>query len=103
MDFGPEEGTKVADRIGWFCVNSIFLTLFVFEVFVRVKWVGTKWVKGFWNWFDLFVVVCSVLDVWVLALLESEVGSLHVLAALRLARLVRLIRMVKLVKTLHSL
>jgi voltage-gated sodium channel len=103
MDFGPEEGTKVADRIPWFIGSSIFLTIFVVEIFVRLHWEGRRWPCAFWNWFDLVVVICAVLDVWVLAILENQAGSLKVLSILRLARLVRLVRMVKLVKTLHSL
>jgi len=103
MDFGPEDGTKLADRMPWFIVQSIFLSVFILEIAVRMCWEGRRWPFQFWNWFDTVVVVCSVADVWVLSLLEDEATSLKALSILRLARLIRLVRMVKLVRTLHSL
>lgn len=103
MDFGPEEGTKVSDRLAFWAVSSTFLLLFTIEIFVRLYWERSAWIYGFWNWFDLVVVACAVTDVWVLPFLEGAVGSLQSLAILRLARLVRLVRMVKLVRTMHSL
>jgi len=103
MDFGPEEGVPVSKRIGWFLINSLFLALFCFEILVRLHWERSKWPFHFWNWFDTFVVLSAVIDTWLLPVLESQTGSLHVLPILRLARLIRLVRMVKLVKNLHSL
>merc|ERR1719353_305948 len=103
MDFGPEDGIKLADRMPWFIVQSIFLSVFILEIAVRMCWEGRRWPFQFWNWFDTVVLVCSVADVWVLALLEDKATSLKALSILRLARLIRLVRMVKLVRTLHSL
>jgi len=103
MDFGPEEGVAFADRVPWFLINSIFLLTFVIEIFVRIHWERSKWHHGFWNWFDTFVVTCAVIDSWLLPILESQTGNLHVLSVLRLARLIRLVRMVKVIKNLHQL
>merc|ERR1719271_856201 len=71
MDFGPEEGTKVADRIPWFVGSSIFLTIFIIEIFVRLHWEGRRWPCHFWNWFDLVVVFCAILYVMVMAFLHA--------------------------------
>merc|ERR1719247_1430913 len=32
MDFGPEDGTKLADRMPWFMVQRIFLSVFILEI-----------------------------------------------------------------------
>jgi len=102
VDFGPDEGTAPGDRIFWMFMSTLFLLTFSMEIGVRLHWERSRWIFGFWNWFDLSVVLCGIVDVWILTFIEGSVTSMQALTALRMARLIRLVRMIKLVRNLHS-
>lgn len=102
MDFGPPDDAPLEDKAGWLVLESLFTLCFLIEIPVRINWERWQWHRSVWNWLDVFLVACAVLDVWVLTFLDAG-GSLQVITVLRIMRLVRLVRMVKLVKKLQGL
>jgi hypothetical protein len=104
---------------GWIWVDNIFLTVYVFELLLRLK----RWGRHFftherdwqWNWLDFSIVTTGVLDLWlvpgitifkqqVLAMKTGgegdEMEQLH--SVMSLVRLTRLMRVLRLIRVLRS-
>lgn len=87
--------------------ESIFCTLFTFELFVRymsyptTKTFFTDPDMNTWNFFDLFLVALMITDTWVLTyILKVEASNMKALSSLRLLRLLRLSKVFRLVPEL---
>jgi len=97
-----DDSGNMEDKIAWIIVDSLFIFVFIVEIGVRVHWERQRWVRSAWNWFDVVIVLIAMMDIWILSLMQEDVGSLHVLSIFRIVRLVRLVRLVKLVRLLHG-
>jgi voltage-gated sodium channel len=102
LDFGPEDGAPLKDRVIWFVAESIFLMLFLFELVLRVYWERSAWVRSWWNWLDFFVICVGMLESWILALMLDGDSQLRMITLLRIVRLVRLLRVAKLMRAFRS-
>eukprot|EP00927_Polykrikos_kofoidii_P086992 TRINITY_DN9911_c0_g1_i1.p1 TRINITY_DN9911_c0_g1~~TRINITY_DN9911_c0_g1_i1.p1 ORF type:complete len:532 (-),score=99.62 TRINITY_DN9911_c0_g1_i1:182-1777(-) len=103
IDYGPHDATRNMDRMPWIVFESIFITVFIVELFVRMFWEGAGWRKLWWNWLDLFIVVCAVFETWILPSISGVLGDLSMLTLLRIVRLVRLVRIIRLVRMFRGL
>jgi len=88
-------------------LESIFLSLFWIEIFLRIKANGMRLFCGDrWGPFDTMTTFLGSMDAWVLVPLagdSSPLGSLSVLRTLRLLRLMRLLRVFRTFKELLRL
>jgi hypothetical protein len=79
-------------------VLSVFFgIIFTCEVFLKISVLRNKFFKSCWNLFDLFVVICFLVEVSAVA-----EGSLADTTAFRLARLARLLRLVRVLRQIHG-
>ncbi|CAK0839410.1 unnamed protein product [Prorocentrum cordatum] len=81
----------------WEALGIFFGVAFTFEVSIKIVVLRCKFFKSCWNLFDLFVVLCFLVE-------SSAVvqGGLGETTALRLARLARLLRLVRVVRKMHG-
>jgi voltage-gated sodium channel len=107
------------DWNGWVWVDNMFLTVYVFELLLRLK----RWGMHFfnheldwqWNWLDFMIVSTGALDLWLIPGIsifkaqvlnessgeETEMGEqLH--SVMSLVRLTRLMRVLRLIRVLRS-
>jgi len=107
VDLAPR-GAKLSDRIGWFLVETMFTIIYIIELVCRIHVERRAWIRSWWNWLDLVVVVVGITDNWLLPMAmqdEASSGSnyLTLVSMLRMARLARLIRLIKLVRMFRGL
>lgn len=103
---------------GWFWVESLILSVFIFELYVRIRHLGIMvfLVSGediAWHRLDTFIVVCALVDQWLIPLLHhmdsrsafSERASkyLKIARMFRVARILRLVRLLRSIKPLYRL
>uniref|UniRef100_A0A7S4V8T6 EF-hand domain-containing protein n=1 Tax=Alexandrium monilatum TaxID=311494 RepID=A0A7S4V8T6_9DINO len=103
----------------WPYMENGFLLIFVFELLVRMRIFGARFLCELhqdilWNWIDLIVVLGGVFDNWVMPSLITlanlmgmnahHSGELaHFMAMVRMARLARVLRLIRLVKNIPPL
>mmetsp|Transcript_48958 Transcript_48958/g.141852 ORF Transcript_48958/g.141852 Transcript_48958/m.141852 type:complete len:600 (-) Transcript_48958:62-1861(-) len=93
----PEES-----QIGWVISDSAFTSLFLLELVLRMAALRQHWPRNPWNILDLLLVLSSVIDVWILPLLQQNF-QLRFLIMLRVVRLFRMLRILRLLRLLrHS-
>lgn len=102
LDYGPDAGAPVKDRIPWILVESVFIVAFLFELGLRIHWDRYDWVKSYWNWMDAGVILVGIIDCWILNLINAADSNLRMVTLFRLARLVRLLRVAKLVRAFRT-
>lgn len=110
---------------GWFYIEQVLLSIYVFELVVRLKGSGVFFISRsnpdiVWNTLDFLIVVSSMLDSWVapfIGLLHrlfthsqhsdakepSSVSLGQAMMLLRMLRLLRVLRLLKLVKAVRPL
>jgi len=112
------------DWSGWFYIEQVLLTIYVFELAVRLKRFGLSFLSChnpdiLWNVLDFVIVASSTLDSWVIPLISVISKSLaeddangkksggikigQVMMLMRMMRLMRILRLVKLVKSVRPL
>jgi len=112
------------DWYGWFYIEQVLLTIYLFELSVRLKKNGCHFLSCYnpdvvWNWLDFVIVVSSTLDTWVVPLIGILVKAMlgpaaarktsggmqvgQVMMLMRMLRLMRILRLVKLVKSVRPL
>lgn len=101
-DFGPDADSGPEDRIFWIILDSIYVLVFIGEIFVRVYWEREKWITNAWNYLDVIIVICAMIDVWIMSFVTKG-GALGLLTLLRIFRLVRLIRLLKLMRAFSGM
>lgn len=95
-DLKPEpDQASTEDTVVWVVLESMFCIVFIAEILINVFWNGLIWFRSAAAMFDTFLVVCMILDTWVLPLLKSTLKSFGMLSILRLLRLVRLVRLMR--------
>lgn len=80
---------------GWLFIESLFLSLFLVEVCLRMHAEGEEWFFSPWNIFDAVLVAIGTVSVCVFVPMGSSV-NMRFLTLLRLLRLVRLMRIFRL-------
>lgn len=103
---------------GWYYVEQGLISLFFFELMVRLKHWGPKFFyhpDDWWmNWVDLVIVISGVVDMWILPLLgslssffdhslPSSENHLQGMVVLRLLRLLRILRVIRLIRDVPPL
>jgi len=112
---------------GWFFIEQILLTIYVFELAVRLRRFGLFFLSCnnpdiIWNALDFMIVVSSSIDSWLLPVLELILSSFladsseksgksgkkamsfgQAMMLIRMMRLMRILRLVKLVKSIRPL
>lgn len=100
IDWNEGEDSEVPP-ITFLIVENIFCVLFTVELLIRVLAYEQKlhFFRNSYNLFDLFLVVMMIIEVWVLAALQTaanlkQVSLFRLLRLLRLLRISRIFRMV---------
>lgn len=106
---------------GWFFIEQALLTVYVFELAVRLKRLGLHFLSCansdfVWNLLDFVIVMTSVCDTWVVPLYmlmvkaftghaaKGDVDSVaDIMMLVRMLRLMRILRLAKLVKSVRPL
>jgi len=109
---------------GWFYIEQVLLSIYVFELAVRLKRFGFFFIswknRDFaWNVLDSVIVVSSTMDTWIIPLVfvlrksfvspepeatrTAEMRMGQVMMLMRMARLMRILRLVKLIKAVRPL
>lgn len=89
----------------WFLVESIFLSIFTFELLLRVRASGCMALRDPWNAFDLVLVSLGIMDTWCLhfVLRDNALSVVTLLRVVRLVRLIRVLRILRLFRFIHEL
>mmetsp|Transcript_9156 Transcript_9156/g.20392 ORF Transcript_9156/g.20392 Transcript_9156/m.20392 type:complete len:547 (-) Transcript_9156:40-1680(-) len=103
LDYGPEPGAPLLDRLGFFLCEVGFALVYTIELFVRVFYEGSAWPWSAWNWLDVVVLLFASVDIWLVVHAETSVSGLQHLSFLKLLRLVRLTRLLKLLRVFRGL
>lgn len=93
------------DDTAWVVIDSIFNTVFLFEVCLRIYAERRQWAKDVWNIFDFILVAIGVLDTWILPItgMNSDMRFVTFVRLFRLLRLVRVLRVLRLLRFLKEL
>lgn len=90
------------ESIGWFLGDSLFNTVFLVELILRLEAERLRWICSLWNVFDALLVTISIWDSWVMRALGLN-GSLRFATLLRLFRLLRLVRILRVLRLVRFL
>jgi voltage-gated sodium channel len=88
----------------WYTFDTVFASVFIAEIVLRVFAGGLKFFKSFENIMDLGLVASGSVDVWILShssdCSNAAAGqSVKILTALRIVRIMRVIRFFRLMKS----
>jgi hypothetical protein len=98
------EPTVVTSELHWQVGEHFFCCFFTFEIAVRYLSFRLKWnaFKDGWFCFDLFLVICTIAETWLLALVlvlmgdaedaSQSLGQVGLFRLLRIGRISRLLR-----------
>jgi len=88
-------------------VEHVFTALFLVELLLRIAVYRGPYFMVVANWMDIVIVLFSVLELWVLSVIDSDGSGLGVnltfMRVLRVARLVRMLRVVRVMRMFHEL
>eukprot|EP00913_Durusdinium_trenchii_P000491 g449.t1 len=87
----PEEVWPSAEQI-FDSINLVFIIIFVVDVVVRVSFLRMQFFRQSFNWLDLAVVSCSVLEVLFDELLPLDTVFVRLLRLGKVARAIRVVR-----------
>lgn len=90
------------DRIFWILLESIMIIIFTAEIVVRLYIERWHWPWSLWNWLDVCLVICAIMETWILNFME-ESGRLRVVGLMRCVRMVRLVRVFRLLRMFSPL
>jgi len=99
VTIGVETDSRDEAWPGWYIMELCFVTFFIFEMFVRIKFAGIRQhymgPDKVWNIFDSMIVGVSVLDLIFTKVVVNRPDYMNVtiLRVIRLTRLTRMIRM----------
>lgn len=84
--------------------NYIFTAIFIIECILKLLANGfSRYFYIGWNKFDFFVVIASIIDLYLTLALNSRIAFLKSFQILRVLRVLRVTRVFRLVKTLKGL
>lgn len=98
------EGNTISSRVLPFEIaNQTFCSIYVVELCMRFYYHRLAYFGQLMNVLDFFLVLMTVLDNWIMKIIESDTGlsKLAILRVMRLARLVRIVRMLKFFKEMY--
>jgi len=88
----------------WLVCDNIFTSVFTGEMLCKVWVLGYLYFRDAWNCLDFFIVLCAVVDTWIMQfVIQGETTGLNMLLLIKTVRMVRLVRMVKLLKVFRKL
>eukprot|EP00747_Dinoflagellata_sp_TGD_P062558 gnl/TRDRNA2_/TRDRNA2_153068_c1_seq5.p1 gnl/TRDRNA2_/TRDRNA2_153068_c1~~gnl/TRDRNA2_/TRDRNA2_153068_c1_seq5.p1 ORF type:complete len:915 (+),score=202.27 gnl/TRDRNA2_/TRDRNA2_153068_c1_seq5:27-2747(+) len=101
-------GEEVWTDTTWFVVESTFLVIFLFELFLRLRGNGIRAsARDNWILFDIMLILMGIFDTWLLrvgGLNEGNMGRFfRMVQLLRLLRVLRVIRLFRFFKELTLL
>lgn len=110
IDVSVSDSGAAVRWVMWF-IETVFLIVFIWELYLRVRQELPDWRNFFDSWgiFDTAVTVFGCLDAWLFTLVlnassdENPLNSFAVLRVFRLLRLVRLIRVLRMFSDLVML
>lgn len=79
----------------WLVVESVFLTLFIIELSLRLSADGLTTFRDPWNCLDLLLICTGFMDTWVLQVILAGAFDFFNASFLRIMRLLRLARIAK--------
>jgi len=82
----PYEGSNF-----WEIIEYIFVTIFTFEISIKLVGFGLIFWTDWWNVMDFLIVLASVVDLFIKGFSGTESSGVSVLRLLRVLRVVRLI------------
>jgi len=93
------------DHAIWLISDSLFNTVFLVEMLLRMRAEGSSWPFDIWNIFDFVLVAIGIVDSWLMPILglDTDVRFATLLRLLRLMRLVRILRVLRLFRFLKEL
>eukprot|EP00397_Hematodinium_sp_SG-2012_P001168 GEMP01001169.1.p1 GENE.GEMP01001169.1~~GEMP01001169.1.p1 ORF type:complete len:1624 (+),score=210.31 GEMP01001169.1:37-4908(+) len=93
-----------SEALWWYVLENIFTLIFLLELCLRVIAIGIyPYLKSFGGCFDLFLVVISCIDAWILTWVIEDNANLSVIRILRIFRLLRVVRILRLFRLLEDL
>ncbi len=97
------EACLPSEQFVWKVFEWFFLTLFLFEAILKnIHLTVRGYFADDWNKFDFFLLTFAIVDVWILAALNTG-GNFKPAIALRVLRAFRLVRLVKLMRSFKEL
>ena len=88
----------------WAVAEHIFTAIFLFEMLAKLLADKVDYFMDGWNILDFIIVICSVIDTWILpSIVQNVSGDSVILGALRIFRLLRLCRVLKLLHAFPEL
>jgi len=84
----------------WVLIDSIFNSVFLAELVLRVYAERERWPYDVWNLFDAVLVFIGVMDTWILPItgLDSDMRFITLMRVFRLFRLIRVLRVLRLLR-----
>jgi len=87
----------------WVFLDHFFCSAWVFEFLAKTCADGPSYFCDAWNLMDVFLMMLSVMETWLLPIFQLEASKLNVLSLLRILRIIRLVRLVKLMRMFKML
>lgn len=76
--------------------NNIFTAIFIIEAMLKLIAYGDTYFNNTWNQFDFFVVISSIIDIFMTAVGQSALKDLK--AAPQVGRVLRVLRVLRVVR-----
>lgn len=86
-----------------YSAEMTFVSMYIVELLIRFRAFGRDFFQDAWNVFDLFLIIFSLGDLILVALLDSFTQSLSVIVVLRCVRIFRLVRLLRLFRMFKPL
>jgi len=85
-------------KVSWKIAENIFTAVFLVELIVKLLALRRSFFRDYWNWFDFFLVLTSILDVWILQLLLKGGPDLQIVSVIRILRMARVGRILRMMR-----
>lgn len=83
---------------------TIFNYFFICEALFKIAILGiTNYMSSNWNRFDFFIVLTSIVDIYISSLSSSSSTLLQILKIIKMFRVLRLLKIVKNIKGIQRL
>eukprot|EP00930_Biecheleria_cincta_P059204 TRINITY_DN44958_c0_g1_i1.p1 TRINITY_DN44958_c0_g1~~TRINITY_DN44958_c0_g1_i1.p1 ORF type:complete len:552 (-),score=113.10 TRINITY_DN44958_c0_g1_i1:20-1675(-) len=103
---GLELDLKTKDNeVVWLVLENVFCVIWILEAVLKLWHFKCAYFKDPWNYLDLFLVMLSMVDAWLMPALgdAASLGPLRMLRMIRLLRLMKLMRVMKMSRNLWLL
>lgn len=96
----PDEGNWPNAAEAFDKLEHVFAIIFLLELVCRVLVMGYTYFKHFLNWLDVVVVVCSMLELYILPRIGAKMPNMTFIRLLRYQRLFKVVRVLRMVRML---